>query len=154
LGPTERIRRFSLGVHGAVMGINQTVGTHDVVMGGAGIQMRVRSKGRFGLELKQSFLHTEYWNGNFQRTSYPFTFSLMCYLMPNQDKRHFNMYGLAGFGAMLDTIRVRDENNNLASQDFLEWMGHVGLGFELRFKWFAIEADARLVGLLRDSHSA
>ena len=37
------------------------------------------------------------------------------------------------------------------TQDFTEFELHVGVGAELRFKWFAIEADARVVGLWRDN---
>jgi hypothetical protein len=148
----EHIRRVSLGVHGTVFGINQTIGTHDMVLGGAGLQLRIRSQGRFGLELSQSFLHASY--GDFQRTSLPFAFSLMFYVFPNRDARHFNIYALAGVGLMYDAINLRDENSALVEQDFVEWTAHVGVGAELRFKWFAIEADARLVGMLRDDLSA
>jgi hypothetical protein len=151
--PLERVRRFSFGVHGTVLGINQQVGKDNVILGGAGFQFRFRGRGRVGLEVAQSFLHADYWNGNWQRDSFPFQLSLMVYLMPNDDNRHFNLYGLAGLGAMFDTIKLRDENRNMVSQDFLEWEGHVGLGAELRFKWFAIEADARAIGMLRDNSS-
>jgi hypothetical protein len=40
------------------------------------------------------------------------------------------------------------------SQDFTEFEVHAGVGAELRFKWFAIEADARYMHLWRDSSSA
>jgi len=139
-------RRFSLGVDGTVMGLNQKVGNDNLVLGGAGVHFRFRSRGRFGLELMQSFLHADYWNGNYQRNSYPFQMSLMLYLMPNDDKHHFNLYGLAGFGVMFDSIKIFDN----PAQDFVEWEGHFGLGAELRLKWFAIEADARMLGLIRD----
>jgi len=152
--PTERIRRFSLGVHAGAFWINQTVGSESVVLGGAGLQLRIRSKGRFGLELNQSFLQASLANGNFVRSSFPFNFSLMLYLFPNKDDRHFNIYGLAGFGAMLDSVTLNDENRQRVTQDFLEWSGHLGLGLELRWKWFAIEADARATGLLLEKSSA
>lgn len=152
-GPTERIRRFSLGVHGTALGINQQVGGKDVVLGGAGLQLRIRSKGRFGLELNQSFLGNEYLNGNFQRQSYPFMFALMLYIFPNQETRHFNIYGLAGVGAMMDTVKLRDQNGNMARQDFLEWMLQGGAGLELRWKWFALAADVRVVGLFLEKSS-
>jgi hypothetical protein len=151
--PQERIRRFSLGIHGVVMGINQTIGGDDMVMGGMGLQLRIRSKGRFGLELAQSFMRGEYWGGNFVRNSYPFTFGLMLYVFPNQDTRHFNLYGIAGVGAMLDSVNLRNQYNDMVTQDFFEWMAYAGLGAELRFKWFALAADARFVGLWRDDNS-
>jgi hypothetical protein len=152
--PIERIRRFSLGVHAGAFWVNQSVAGHDVTLGGAGLQLRIRSKGRFGLELNQSFLQASLANGNFVRSSFPFTFSLMLYLFPNKDERHFNIYGLAGFGAMMDSVSLIDENNSRVNQDFLEWMGHVGGGLEMRWKWFAIEADARVTGLLLEKSSA
>lgn len=152
-GPQERIRRFSLGIHGVVMGINQQIGQDDMVMGGMGIQLRIRSKGRFGLELAQSFMRGDYWNGNFVRNSYPFTFGLMLYIFPNQDTRHFNLYGIAGVGAMLDSVDLRNQYNDKVTQDFFEWMAFAGLGAELRFKWFALAADARFVGLWRDDNT-
>ncbi len=149
----DGVRRFSFGIHGTVLGINQQVGNDKVVLGGAGFQFRFRGRGRVGFEIAQDFLHADYWNNNWQRNSYPFQMSLMLYLMPNDDSRHFNLYALAGLGAMFDTISLRDENHNMVSQDFLEWEGHFGLGAELRFKWFAIEADARALGMLRDNSS-
>src|SRR5262249_36049827 len=103
----DGVRRFSLGVHGTVLGINQKVGRDDVVLGGGGFQLRLRSKGRFGFEARQSFLHAEYWNGGFERNSFPFALSLMFYIFPNTDARHFNLYGLAGVGVMPDTVKIR-----------------------------------------------
>lgn len=71
-------RRFSLGVDGTVMGLNQKVGNDNLVLGGAGVHFRFRSRGRFGLELMQSFLHADYWNGGYQRNSYPFQCRSCC----------------------------------------------------------------------------
>jgi hypothetical protein len=139
----DGVRRFSFGIHGVVMGINQKVGNNDVVLGGAGFQLRLRSKGRFGVEFSQSFLRAEYWNGGFVRNSYPFDFSLMLYIFKNEDSRHFNIYGLAGVGVMPDDVRIRFQPGDYREQSFLEWTAHLGLGAELRFKWFAIEADVR-----------
>jgi hypothetical protein len=150
----DGVRRFSLGVHGTAMWFNQNVGPDQVVLGGAGIQLRIRSKGRFGLELSQGFLGANLLNGNFQRQSFPFTFSLMFYVFPNQDTRHFNLYGIAGIGGMLDMVHLYDENGRFVEQDFMEFIGHVGAGAELRFKWFAIAADARFFGTVRDDSSA
>jgi hypothetical protein len=133
-----------------VLGINQKVGNNDVVLAGGGFQLRLRSAGRFGFEARQSFLHADYWSGGFERNSYPFALSLMVYIFPNTDARHFNLYGLAGLGVMPDTVRVRFSPGQFRSQDFLEWEAHLGLGAELRFRWFAIEAEVRGIGLLRD----
>jgi hypothetical protein len=148
-GPEERIRRVSIGVHGTALYINQSH-NEDMVLGGAGLQLRIRSKGRFGLEISQGFLYGSAVHGNLERTSFPFDFSLMFYVFPNKDDRHFNIYGLAGIGAMADAVNVRDQNGQKVEQDFLEFNGHLGAGLELRFQWFAIEADARIIGMIRD----
>lgn len=152
--PAERVRHVSVGVSGTVLAVNQKIGNDDMVLGGAGLHLRVRSSGRWGFEVMQSFLHADFWNGNFQRSSYPLQMSAMVYLRPNREDVHFNLYGLAGVGVMFDTIQLLDENRNQVSQDFIEWEGHFGLGAELRFKWFAIEADGRMHGFLRDDSSA
>jgi len=147
--PRIKVRRFSLGVHGTAFGISQQVGGKDVILGGAGIQLRIRSKGRFGLELKQDFLGFN--SGSFERQSYPFTFSLMLYIFPNQETRHFNLYFLAGFGGMWDQVKLPDPSGRIVRQDFIEGILQGGVGAELRWKWFALALDARAVGLLRDS---
>jgi hypothetical protein len=147
----DGVRRFSIGVHGTVFGIDQQIGADTLVLGGAGLQMRFRSKGRFGFELHQSFLYANYAHGNFVRKSYPFQASLLFYVFPNQDSRHFNLYALAGAGVVPDRVRVLDPRNTRTEQSFLEWDGHLGLGLELRWRWFSLAADARAVGLLRDN---
>jgi hypothetical protein len=150
--PHEWVRRFSLGVDAVVLGVNQSVGTNNVTMGGAGIHLRIRSQGRFGFELSTAYMQTDnFWNGNWQRKSLPFTAGLMLYIFPNTDARHFNIYGIAGVGAMYDMINLRDENNAKVEQDFLEWMAFAGAGLELRWKWFAISADYRFNGMWRDN---
>jgi hypothetical protein len=116
--------------------------------------MRMRSSGRFGFEMAQDFLHASYWGGNFQRDSFPFTMSLMFYIFPNSDARHFNLYGLGGVGIMSDVVTVRDEYSSQAQQSFTEFTTHAGLGAELRFRWFGIEADARYIWMWRDSSGA
>jgi hypothetical protein len=146
----DGVRRFSLGIHGVVMGINQKVGNNNVVLGGAGFQLRLRSKGRFGVEFSQSFLGASYWNGGFTRYSYPFDMSLMFYIFKNEDTRHFNIYGLAGVGVMPDDVTIRFAPGDNREQSFLEWTAHAGIGAELRFKWFAIEADGRILGTVLD----
>jgi hypothetical protein len=147
----DGVRRFSLGAHATILGLNQKVGTSDLNLYGAGFQLRIRSMGRFGFEASQSFLRATHWNGGFERNSYPFQLSLMLYIFKNEDSRHFNIYGLAGVGVMPDSVKVRFSPGDFRSQDFLEWEGHIGLGAELRFKWFAIEGDVRGIGLLRDN---
>jgi hypothetical protein len=146
-------RRFSLGAHAGFLTLNQTVGNEQVTLGGAGFQLRLRSAGRWGFEASQSFLHGSYWSGAWQRDSFPFSLSLMFYLFPNKDAHHFNLYGLAGVGLVADTVTLNDENRQQVSQDFTEVELHAGVGAELRFKWFAIEADARYISLWRDDSS-
>jgi hypothetical protein len=150
----DGVRRFSLGVHASFLTLNQQVGSSAVTLGGAGFQLRMRSSGRFGFEMAQDFLHASYWDGAFTRDSFPFSMSLMFYIFPNKDAHHFNLYGLAGVGIMSDVMSLRDENGVQVQQNFTEYTAHAGAGAELRFRWFAIEADARYVGMWRDNSSA
>ena len=146
-------RRFSLGAHIGFLTLNQTVGNDQVTLGGAGFQLRLRSAGRWGFEASQSFLHGSYWDGAWQRDSFPFSLSLMFYIFPNKDAHHFNLYGVAGVGLVADSVTLNDENRQQVTQDFTELEVHAGLGAELRFKWFGIEADARYISLWRDDSS-
>lgn len=147
-------RRFSLGAHVGFLTLNQQVGNDQVSLGGAGFQLRLRSAGHFGFEASQSFLHGSYWGGAWQRDAFPFQLSLMFYLFPNRDSRHFNLYGLAGVGVVADSVTLNDQNRQQVTQDFTELEVHAGVGAELRFKWFGIEADARYINLWRDDSSA
>jgi hypothetical protein len=147
-------RRFSIGAHVGFLTLNQQVGSEQVTLGGAGFQLRLRSAGRWGFEASQSFLHGSYWGGAWQRDAFPFALSLMFYIFPNSDAHHFNLYGLAGVGLVADSVQLYDENRQKVTQDFTEVEVHAGLGAELRFKWFGIEADARYMALWRDSGSA
>jgi hypothetical protein len=144
-------RRFSIGAHVGFLTLNQQVGNDQVSLGGAGFQLRLRSAGRWGFEASQSFLHGSYWDGAWQRDSFPFSLSLMFYIFPNKDAHHFNLYGVAGVGLVADSVTLNDENRQQVTQDFTEVEVHAGLGAELRFKWFGIEADARYISLWRDS---
>jgi hypothetical protein len=148
----DGVRRWSLGAHLMVLGIGQKIGDHDMTLGGAGFQLRLRSRGRFGFEASQSFLGASYWDGGFQRNSYPFQISFMAYLFPNQDARHFNLYLLAGAGVMSDSIQLYDENRQKVTQGFVEWDLHAGIGAELRIRCFASAAAARALGLFRDDN--
>ncbi|HXU68056.1 MAG TPA: hypothetical protein VN947_01945 [Polyangia bacterium] len=147
-------RRFSLGAHVGFLTLNQQVGNDQVTLGGAGFQLRLRSAGRWGFEASQSFLHGSYWSGAWQRDSFPFAVSLMFYIFPNRDAHHFNLYALAGVGLVADSVTLNDENHAQVTQDFTEVEVHAGLGAELRFKWFGIEADARYISLWRDDSSS
>ena len=149
----DGVRRFSLGVHAGFLALNQQVGSDQVMLGGAGFQLRLRSAGHWGFEAEQSFLHGSYWGGAWQRDTFPFQLSLMFYLFPNRDAHHFNLYGLAGVGLVADSVTLNDENRQQVTQDFTELEVHAGVGAELRFKWFGIEADARYVNLWRDDSS-
>lgn len=152
--PRKRVwdgaRRFSLGAHVGFLTLNQQVGNDQVTLGGAGFQLRLRSAGRWGFEASQSFLHGSYWSGAWSRDSFPFSLSLMFYIFPNKDAHHFNLYALAGVGLVADSVTLNDESHQQVTQDFTEVELHAGLGAELRFKWFGIEADARYISLWRD----
>jgi hypothetical protein len=146
----DRVRRISIGAHVGFLTLNQQVGRDQVSLGGAGFQIRIRSAGRWGFEASQSFLHGSYWGGDWQRDAFPFQASLMFYIFPNKDAHHFNLYGVAGVGLVADSVTLLDENRRQVTQDFTEFELHAGLGAELRFKWFSIDADARYISLWRD----
>lgn len=146
----DGVRRFSLGAHVGFLTLNQQIGKNQITLGGAGFQLRLRTKGHFGFEASQSFLHGSYWQGAWQRDSFPFSLSLMFYLFPNRDTRHFNLYAVAGAGIVPDSVQLYDEHHFRVTQDFAELELHAGLGAELRFRWFGIEADGRIIGLWRD----
>jgi hypothetical protein len=146
----DGVRRWSLGVHGTVVGYNQIAGMDRVVLGGAGFQLRLRSKGRWGFEAAQDFLHGSFLNGALVRNSFPFQLSVMFYVFKNEDTRHFNLYALAGAGLQPSSIDVLFAPGDTRNQDFMEVEGHIGAGAELRFKWFAVSAEVRGVGLVRD----
>jgi hypothetical protein len=148
------VRRFSLGTHAGFLAMNQQVGKDQVTLGGAGFQMRLRSSGRWGFEAAQSFMHASYWDGAWQRDMFPFQLSLMFYLFPNRDAHHFNLYGVAGAGLVADSVTLYDQNRRQVTQDFTEFELHAGVGAELRFRWFGIEADARYISLWRDNSDA
>jgi hypothetical protein len=147
----DGVRRFSLGAHAGFLTLNQQVGNDRVTLGGAGFQLRFRSAGHFGFEIAQSFMHADYWNGAWSRDTFPFQLSLMLYLFPNHDAQHFNISGLGGVGLVGDSVSLYDEHRVQVTQDFTEVELHAGLGAELRFKWFGIEADARYLWLWRDN---
>lgn len=152
LRPKKRwdgIRRIGLGAHAGFLMLNQQVGRDQVTLGGAGFNLRFRSAGHFGFEIAQSFLHADYWQGAWSRDTFPFQLSMMLYLFPNRDAHHFNLYGVGGAGLIADSVSLFDENHVQVTQDFSEFELHAGLGAELRFKWFGIEADARYLWLWR-----
>ncbi len=70
-------------------GINQKVGSNDVITTGA--VFSCAAQGHFAVEFSQSFLHANYWNGGFVRNGFPFDVSLMGYVFKNEDRRHFNL---------------------------------------------------------------
>ncbi len=147
----EKVRRISLGAHLELLALNQKLGSDTAILGGGGVHLRLRNSGRFGFDFEQGFLYGENHNQTYRRWSYPFQWSMMIWFLPNNDdRRHLNFYALGGFGIMPDTLKVQFTSGDSRSQDLVEWMAHIGLGAELRFKWFAIEAEARFVGLFLD----
>jgi Outer membrane protein beta-barrel domain len=161
-----RPRMFSVGARLSALGIDQQINDKDVILGGAGLQLRFRTRGRFGLEGAIDFLH-----GSFDapagavttpgtapmfhvdkvtRDSIPVSLSLMLYVFPNQNDRVFNLYFLGGVGGISTTMGLTDENGAKVKQQFTEWEGHLGLGAELRFNWIALQADVRGLALTRD----
>ncbi len=177
--PVGKARLFSIGARFSVMGIDQSINGHDVIMPGGGVQLRFRTRGRFGLELAADFLHgkfsadsqvgqatpttsgassgttTPYFHiADVTRDSIPVTLSALFYIFPNDDARIFNLYFLGGVGVVSTNMSLTDENGQSVKQGFTEWEGHLGIGAELRFRWLAIQADVRGIALSRDDSSA
>jgi hypothetical protein len=175
--PVGKARLFSIGARFSVLGIDQSINGHDVVMPGGGVQLRFRTRGRFGLELAADFLHgkfsadatageakpasatpgttTPYFHiADVTRDSIPVTLSMLFYIFPNDDARIFNLYFLGGVGVVSTNMQLTDENGQSVKQGFTEWEGHLGIGAELRFRWLAIQADVRGIALSRDDSSA
>lgn len=169
--PLPKARFFSLGGRFVGMGINQQINDKTVLLWGGGVQARFRSRGRFALELSVDFMENSFKPsgkssttvlvgnggapgfsaGKVTRDSVPFSLSLMGYIFPNSDERHFNMYFFGGGGIVATAMTLSDEWGGKAKQSFLEYEAHLGLGAELRFKWFALEANLRGIGLFREN---
>lgn len=166
--PRPHVRWFSIGARLTALALDQQINNQDVVLGGAGLQLRLRTRGRFAFEGSVDFLHGSfdagpqtspnppgttgpYFHvGNVTRDSIPVALSLMLYIFPNQDERVFNLYFLGGLGAVNTTMGLTDENGNKVKQQFTEFEGHLGVGAELRFRWIALQADVRGLALTRD----
>jgi hypothetical protein len=179
----ERARYFSIGVRFSVLGINQQIAGQDVTLMGVGLQARFRTSGRFGMEATLDFLHGQFGadpsastattyitdaNGmprptapvfgtpgpSATRDTIPFTLSALFYIFKNTDARIFNLYFLGGAGLYSTDMGLVDENGHKVTQGFTEYEAHLGVGAELRFHWFALDANVRGLGLWRDDSSA
>src|SRR5207244_1694207 len=129
------------------MGINQQVFGQNMEMYGGGLQLRFRTQGHWGFETAFDILHADIGQSAFVRNSYPFTFAAMLYLFRNRPENHFNIYGIAGVGLVADDITLYQKSPQERNQQFLELMGQVGGGVELRFNRLALSADVRAIGL-------
>jgi hypothetical protein len=185
--PAERARFFSVGLRVAGMSIvDQQINGHNVFMGGAGLQLRFRTRGHFGIEASVDFLHGSYGAGDsatpvvqangaadtaggspvgagarpyfhvgdVTRDSIPVQISALVYIWNNTDARHFNIYLLGGLGVIDTKMGLTDEWGNSVTQEFTEFEAHLGVGAELRFRWFALQADLRGLAITRDDSSA
>jgi hypothetical protein len=149
--PQARARFFALGVRGGFLALNQEIGGKALTLAGAGIEMRFRTRGRFGMEASLDVLHgSGTLNGTVERDSYPFQLSALFYIFPNSDDHHFNLYFLGGAGVVSTNMKLNDEHNQQVTQGFTEYEAHLGGGLELRLKWFALRADVRGLALFRN----
>ncbi|MEO6953315.1 MAG: hypothetical protein ABI321_16060 [Polyangia bacterium] len=150
--PFEKFRVMSLGGHYTIFGMaNQPLVGWGTLQGG-GVSLEFRSRGHFGFEMSQDFLHGQFRSGDakFDRKSYPFELTFKGYVAKNTDRNHFNLWFGGGVGAMSSTITVPIGNDISIHQNFLEWMVHGDIGAEIRMKWFAIGAEGRISALYRD----
>jgi hypothetical protein len=143
-----------MGLRFSALGISsQEIFGEKVSLYGAGLQLRFRNQGHWGFELGMDALRANIGNGAFVRTSYPFSFAPMLYLFKNRPENHFNIYGVAGFGLMADDVKLYEGSSQERRQQFWEVLGHLGGGAELRFRYLALFADMRLIGMLLDDSS-
>ena len=147
----DRARFFSVGLRLSALSLNQTIGGKNTTLGGGGIEVRFRSRGRVGLEASLESLHGDFEQGGaIRRDTVPLQLSLLVYIFPNADSRHFNLYFLGGAGVSSTRMQLIDPKGDEVQQDFREWDLHMGVGTELRFKWLALRADVRGLKLWRD----
>lgn len=92
--------------------------------------------------------------GDVGRQSRVISASLVAYLLRNTRSRIFNLYFLAGGGYISSTLGLTNQYGRRVRQNFGEYEGHVGVGAELKFRWFAIDANVRAIGMLRNNRSA
>jgi hypothetical protein len=92
--------------------------------------------------------------GDVGRQSRVISATLMAYLLRNTRSRIFNLYVLAGGGYISSTLGLTNQYGRRVRQNFGEYEGHVGVGAELKFRWFAIDANVRAIGMLRNNRSA
>lgn len=147
---TQRGPLFAMGVRFTATGINQEVFGERMTMMGGGLQLRFRTQGHFGFETAFDVMRANLADGLFKRTSFPFTAGVMLYLFRNRPETHFNVYAIAGVGLQASDIVLYDERPGRLNQQFLELLGHVGGGVELRFNRLALTADVRAVGAKLD----
>ena len=84
------------------------------------------------------------------RESMPIQLNLMAYVFENTDDRVFNLYFLGGAGFSTTRMTLIDPSWTEVQQNFYEWTAQGGVGMELRFRFFALRADARMIGMFRD----
>lgn len=143
-----------MGLRFSTLGISsQEIFGEKVRLYGAGLNLRFRNQGHWGFELGMDALRANIGDGAFVRTSYPFTFAPMLYIFKNRPENHFNIYGVAGFGLMADDVRLYEGSTQERRQQFWEVLGHLGGGAELRFRYLALYADMRMMGMLLDDSS-
>lgn len=141
---------FAMGLRFSATGINQDVFDQRMTLMGGGLQLRFRTQGHFGFETAFDVLYANIGDGAFKRTSFPFTAGVMLYLFRNRPETHFNVFGVAGVGLQASDVVLYDNRPGRLNQQFLEILGHVGAGVELRFSRLALTADLRAVGTKLD----
>lgn len=119
----------------------------NLLMLGAGAQLRLRLVDRLVLEGAVDIVGAEHHGGVLKRTSYPVQLALLMYLRPYRPGVHFNVYALAGGGLVPSKIHVDDGLAPAREISATEGAVQGGVGFELRLGRFALFSDARALGL-------
>jgi hypothetical protein len=137
------------------LGGNFPAGAQPVANGGGGTAAGPANPdgtttGRPGPSQDGPYFHV----GDVGRQSRVISASLMAYLLRNTRSRIFNLYFLAGGGYISSTLALDNQYGRRVRQNFGEYEGHVGVGMELKFRWFAIDANVRAIGMLRNNRGA
>ncbi|MCA9670873.1 MAG: hypothetical protein KC503_34990 [Myxococcales bacterium] len=142
--------RWSMGLHLTGLTANHKVGDEAVALGGIGGHLRFRGY-RWGAELAVDVLGRDFADGGVTRISVPIQASALLYLIP---RGRFNLFMLGGIRVVPTHIRY-DLSNLKTEQNFTQFGMQGGIGAELLLsRWFALTADIRAFGVVRNDNDS
>ncbi len=143
--PVEHRTFFDIGLHASALGgtdFQHYYGTQDnIVVGGAGIYLRIRPIPHLGIELTADMLYNE--TAEKTKARAPFSINALGYVF---DSQIANIYGAIGFSAVLNN--EKDYTNHCGEfacgeEKYLQFGGNIGGGGELRLGALHFKLDAR-----------